>query len=103
MQDSLEVIMPNSKEPDPIVTLDELSKAGSLEELDALLLKAAENCKYTMHLNVTWDYWHYGRHAEFAEEVGKPEMTRLFSEAWKLTLILFNEAENDTVNSPTTD
>jgi hypothetical protein len=66
------------------VTLACLLKTANSHELDKLLASAADQCGYCTHLHVAWDYWHYGRHAEFAKELGFADLARLFSAAWQI-------------------
>lgn len=66
------------------VSLDDLLATQSRLELDQLLRHADEDSRYSMHLDVSWSYWHYGRHAEFARELNMPILARLFSAAWQI-------------------
>ncbi len=66
------------------VTVEDLLLTEDRSQLNKLLKQAAEECMYARDLNVSWDYWHYGRHAEFAEECGMLAMSRLFSAAWQI-------------------
>jgi len=68
------------------VTIEDLLKTSDRWELDEQLQLADDACGYGTHLNVAWAHWHYGRHAEFAEELGMDEMSRLFSAAWQISL-----------------
>lgn len=69
---------------DTCVSLDDLLATQSRHELDELLRLADEDSRYSMHLDVSWSYWHYGRHAEFARELNMPNLARLFSAAWQI-------------------
>jgi hypothetical protein len=66
------------------VSLDDLLATQSRHELDELLRLADEDSRYSMHLDVSWSYWHYGRHAEFAQELNMPILANLFSAAWQI-------------------
>lgn len=66
------------------ITIEDLFLAETSGQLDGLLLPLSEVRGYCRELNVSWDYWHYGRHAEYAEELGMPDMARLFSVAWQI-------------------
>lgn len=66
------------------VTLDQLLRTTSDVDLDALLRHAADECGYANHLDVSWAYWHYGRHAEHADALNMRLMSRLFSAAWQI-------------------
>ena len=66
------------------VTLDQLLHTTNDHDLDQLLRRAAEECRYFMYLDVSWDYWHYGRHAEYAAALGLTTMSRLFSASWQI-------------------
>lgn len=69
---------------DMVITLDQLLATTNHHDLDQLLRQADRASKYGMNLNVAWDYWHYGRHAEFAAELGLHQLSRLFSAAWQI-------------------
>lgn len=64
------------------ISLEDLLSTDTRHALDNLLQQAAEECGYHSHLDVAWDYWHYGRHAEHAESLGMTDLSRLFSAAW---------------------
>lgn len=66
------------------VTLNDLLATDKAADLDRLLKQAATECGYHSTLDVNWGYWHYGRHAEHAEQNHRPEMARLFSAAWQI-------------------
>lgn len=66
------------------ISLDDLLATQSRHDLDQLLRLADDDSRYSMHLNVSWSYWHYGRHAEYANDLGLPSLARLFSAAWQI-------------------
>lgn len=66
------------------VTVEDLLAVADAEELESLLIECAEERGYFSSLDVSFDYWHYGRHAEFARELGMPDLARLFSAAWQI-------------------
>lgn len=65
-------------------TVMDLLDTADEDELDKLLRKASQTCHYDQELDVSWGYWHYGRHAEFAQQQGMPYMALLFSAAWDI-------------------
>ena len=66
------------------VSLDDLLATQDRSQLTALLKQASEECAYDRGLNVAWNYWHYGRHAGFAADLGKHAISRLFCAAWQI-------------------
>lgn len=66
------------------VSIEKLLITETSEELAGLLQPLASERGYSSELNVSWDYWHYGRHAEYAAELGMPDLARLFSAAWQI-------------------
>ena len=66
------------------VTVEDLLDAADAEKLESMLIECAEDRGYFGSLDVSFDYWHYGRHAEFARELGLPDLARLFSAAWQI-------------------
>lgn len=66
------------------VTVEDLLNAANAEELESMLIECAEELGYFGSLDVSFDYWHYGRHAEFARQLGMPDLARLFSAAWQI-------------------
>lgn len=66
------------------VSLEQIVSAATEAELEDLLLRGATHCGYDGGLPVAWSYWHYGRHAEYAEQTGHPLLSRLFSAAWQV-------------------
>lgn len=66
------------------ITLDDLLSTSNRNDLNNLLCDAAQQARYDIHLDVAWDYWHFGRHAEHAEALGMPVMAKLFSAAWQI-------------------
>jgi cytosine/adenosine deaminase-related metal-dependent hydrolase len=66
------------------VSLDDLLATQDRHTLDQLLRLADNDSRYSMHLDVSWSYWHYGRHAEFASELDMPSLASLFSAAWQI-------------------
>lgn len=65
------------------VTIEDLLRTTDRAALDSLLVRAAGE-KYATHLPEAWGYWHYGRHAEFASELGMTDLAQLFSAAWQI-------------------
>ncbi|MFT3815648.1 MAG: hypothetical protein QM740_20165 [Acidovorax sp.] len=50
-----------------------------------MVLDLAEASGYLAMLDVPWDYWHLGRHAEQAASLGMDDaLVRLFSAAWQI-------------------
>lgn len=76
-----------------VVTLNDLLNTENSFELDECLKRAAQQCHYDRELDVPWTYWHYGRHAEFATEIGNADMSKLFSAAWAIDLRLHDEVD----------
>lgn len=66
------------------ITLDDLLSTSNRKDLNNLLRDAAQQFCYDIHLDVAWDYWHFGRHAEHAKALAMPVMAKLFSVAWQI-------------------
>jgi len=64
--------------------MNQLKLAKSAEEVDCLLQHAAEKAGYFNVLDVPWDLWHYGKHAEVAFVHGMSKLSEALSFAWKL-------------------
>ena len=65
------------------VSIDDVANVENEFALDRLLSdRAAEECGYHGTLEVSFDYWHFGRHAEHAAEQGMYVLAVLFSAAW---------------------
>ena len=75
------------------VTLEDLLATESDFTLDKLLTKAASECGYHRRLDCAWRIWHYGRHAEFADELGMLELSKLFSAAWQIQVCVHGESD----------
>jgi len=71
---------------DPLTILDQIARSDSIDEIDTILAAAAEAAGYYRHLDVPWDYWHYGRHAELADSLGLQVLGCLFRAAWQIEL-----------------
>jgi hypothetical protein len=72
--------------------LRQLLQCKSVEQLDKKLKLCAHDVLYSTNLPVSWDYWHYGRHAEYAESLGLKELSILMSAAWQITGIFYLDA-----------
>lgn len=90
--------------------LSQIVNSSSRAELDNRMAEIAARSRYDAHLHVAWDFWHYGRHAEFAEEVGKRYLGALFSAAWKVEHRVFGtntpedaQTERDAIFAETLD
>ncbi|MBK6616539.1 hypothetical protein [Ottowia sp.] len=66
------------------ITIDDVVNAKDDAGLTRVLREAAEQCGYYTTLDVSFDYWHFGRHAEHAQHNGMLELAALFSAAWQV-------------------
>lgn len=68
------------------VFVESILAENNVESLSSQVMNVAHELSsgtYSSHLNVSFDYWHYGRHAEFALELGMVELASLFRLAWQ--------------------
>lgn len=65
------------------VHLETLVTARSREEVDRAI-KAATPDAYFGTLDVAWDYWHFGAHAEHARRQAMPFLGTLYRAAWHM-------------------
>jgi hypothetical protein len=63
--------------------LQALVTARSRDEVDSAI-KAATPSGYYSTLEVPWDYWHFGAHADNARAHGMPLLAELYSAAWQM-------------------
>jgi hypothetical protein len=67
------------------VTIEDVVNAQDEFVLGRLMAdQAAEECEYHSTLAVSFDYWHFGRHAENACDHGMYALAALFSAAWQV-------------------
>lgn len=78
------------------VSIEDILTADSEHTLDKLLQEAGEQCGYFNSLEVSWSYWHYGKHAEQARDKSMREFATLLSVAWQVGYRVICE-ENPTV------
>jgi len=71
------------------VKIEHLLAAKHDHDLPKLLRDAAEECRYFSTLDVSFDYWHYGRHAEHAKQNDMPDLSALFAAAWQIQYRVF--------------
>lgn len=65
--------------------LEIMLRAEGADALDRVLLDLAQASGYVGMIDVSWAYWHYGRHAEHAQELGMdPSLQRLLSAGWRI-------------------
>lgn len=65
-----------------IAALDSLLSSKHHFELEKRLTDLASSAGYFSTLEVSFDYWHYGRHAEHASSQGMRQLGKLFAAAW---------------------
>lgn len=75
------------------ITVEDLLNAADANDLESMLIECAEERGYFGCLDVHFDYWHYGRHAEFARQLGMPDLARLFSAAWQIDSRVLQESD----------
>lgn len=66
--------------------VEQVLAAASVEELEVVMEQIAHEAtegKYHSLLPNSFDYWHYGRHAEFALQYEHRALANLFSMAWQ--------------------
>lgn len=68
--------------------LQQLLQCKSHEELLEFIRRCDADGKYANHLPVSWDYWHFGKHAEVALDLGLKELSLLMSAAWEMMSVL---------------
>lgn len=61
--------------------------------LEKRLTDAASDAGYFSTLPVSFDYWHYGRHAEHASSQGMKRLGELFAAAWAIEHELLDAAD----------
>lgn len=67
------------------VSIEDVVNAADEIALDRLMSdQAAQECGYHSTLDVSFDYWHFGRHAEHAAEQRMYALAALFSAAWQV-------------------
>ena len=65
--------------------LEVMLRAEDEGTLDRVLLELAQASGYVGMIDVSWNHWHYGRHAEHAEELGMDtSLQRLLSAGWQI-------------------
>jgi hypothetical protein len=65
--------------------LEAMLQAKEEDALDRVLLDLADASGYVGMIDVSWSHWHYGRHAEHAQELGMDSsLQRLLSAGWQI-------------------
>lgn len=65
--------------------LEVMLRAEDAGALDRVLLDLAQASGYIGMIDVSWTYWHYGRHAEHVEDLGMDaSLQRLLSAGWQI-------------------
>lgn len=59
----------------------------TLSELENYIRTCDTGKQYSINLPVSWDYWHLGKHAEVANDLGLKELSLLMSAAWQMTSV----------------
>lgn len=67
--------------------LTQLLRCKSNETLLSFIRSCDTDGKYSNYLPVSWDYWHFGKHAEVANELGLKQLSLLMSAAWQMTSV----------------
>lgn len=66
-----------------VETLLATSTAIDLNRTMLALADKLSNGTYCSYLPVSFDYWHFGRHSEFARQYNMTDLSALFSMAWQ--------------------
>lgn len=77
------------------IALQDLVATNDAFELQQCVLQAADAAGYFTHLDVAFDFLHYGRHAELAEAHGLHELAKLFRAAWTIEADVFLACSDD--------
>jgi hypothetical protein len=78
------------------VTIADVVSAKDEAALRSLLSdNAAEECGYHQTLEVAFDYWHFGRHAEHSFAQGMYVLSALFAAAWQVQHTVIPETDGE--------